>query len=877
MRLLYRLGRRFRSLVRRNRLEAELNEELRFHVEREVDQNIDAGIAPRDARLAALLELSGIEQIKEECRDMRRTQWLETLLQDVRFAARTFLRRPGFTFCVLIILAFGVGSSTTIFSVVNGVLLTALPYRAPQNLVRIFGTWEHGSQEGISPPDFVDYRQRNTSFESVAGASNFTPLLNLKAIGDPEQVRSRNITAGFFSTLGIQALLGREFFPADETWKAPPVAMLSYELWQRQYGGNPAMLGTSLRINGMPYTIVGILPPFFNFLGATDIFTPLQFNPVPGMRSVRTLVMIGRLKHGSDMKRAQSELDLIARRLQKEHAEFDRGWWARGVSLSDEVVKDVRLGLVMLLAAIGLVILLVSASVASLMLSHAASRQAEISVRIALGASRSRIMRQLITESLLLALVGGMIGCGVGYCGVQLIKRFGPTSIPRLADASVDMRALAFTLAVSLIVGLAFGLEPALRAGRLDVGKALRAGGRTLTKRIGLRDVLVVSQVTISVVLLIGAGLLIRSLIRLENVNPGFQATNIITTRIALPGSKYSDGMGTKVTAFWHEAVRRIETIPGVESAAVTSELPLSGLNNPTPRMATTAESKSQLLYLRSVSADYWKVMRIPLRAGRLLSQDDRKSAPRVVVINQQFRKDMFGDRDPIGQRLTFDFQERFEKEDYQAVIVGVAGDVRHTSLASPPFREAYIPLDQSPLFNYDLVVRTKTSPNSIAPGLRKVIWSLDRDESVGTLRTVDEVVDLGLTQPKFRGYLLCGFAGIAMILSAAGLYGLLNFLVSQRNREIGIRIAVGASPADIFGLVLRKRARLTLAGLLAGLLAAFGVTRLLATLLYGIGFTDPLTFLGGAAVLLLVALLACYFPARRAMRLDPIEVLRSE
>jgi predicted permease len=877
MRLLYRLGRRFRSLFRRGRLEAELSEELRFHVEREADEKVAAGIAPQDARLAALRELGGIEQIKEECRDMRRTQWLETVLLDARFAARTFLRRPGFTFCVLIILAFGVGSSTTIFSIVNGVLLTALPYRAPQNLVRIFGTWEHGSQEGISPPDFLDYRQRNTSFEGVAGASNFTPLLNLKAVGDPEQVRSRNITAGFFATLGIQPLLGREFFPGDEAWKGPTVAILSYGLWQRLYGGNPSVIGGSLRINGVPYTIVGILPSFFNFLGATDIFTPIQSSPVPGMRSVRTLVMIGRLKRDSDLKRAQSELDLIARRLQEEHSQFDRGWSARVASLSDEVVKDVRLGLLMLLGAIGLVILLVSASIASLMLSHAVSRQAEISVRVALGASRSRVMRQLITESLLLAVAGGIIGCGVGYCGVQLIRRFGPASIPRLADASVDMRAFAFTLAVSVVVGLAFGFEPALRAGRLDIGETLKAGGRTLTKRIGLRDVLVVSQVTISVVLLIGAGLLIRSLIRLENVNPGFQATNVVSTRIALAGSKYSDGTGTKVTSFWHEAVRRIEAIPGVESAAVTSELPLSGLNNPTPRIATTTERKSQLLYLRSVSPNYWKVMRIPLRAGRLLSPDDRKSAPRVVVINEQFRKDVFGDLDPIGQKLTFDFQERFETENYEAVVVGVAGDVRHTSLASPPFREAYIPLDQSPLFNYDLVVRMKGSPRSIALGLRKTIWSLDRDESVGALRTVDEIVDLGLTQPKFRGYVLAGFAGMAMILSAVGLYGLLNFLVSQRNREIGVRIAVGASPADILCLVLRKGVGLTMAGLLVGLLVAFGVNRLLAALLYGIGFADPLTFMGGAAILLLVALLACYWPARRAMHLDPVKVLRSE
>jgi predicted permease len=442
---------------------------------------------------------------------------------------------------------------------------------------------------------------------------------------------------------------------------------------------------------------------------------------------------------------------------------------------------------------------------------------------------------------------------------------------------SIDARVLAFTLGVSVIVGLAFGLEPALRAGRLDIGEALKAGGRTVTKRLGLRDVLVVSEVAVSVVLLIGAGLLVRSLIRLAKVNPGFQASNILTTRIALPGSKYGDGTGTKVTAFWREAIRRVESIPGVENAAVTSELPLSGLNNPTPRMATTPAGKSHLLYLRSVSPGYWKAMRIPLRTGRFLSHDDRKTTPRVVVINEQFRKDVFGDSDPIGQRLTFDFQERLETENYQAVIVGVAGDVRHTSLASAPFREAYIPLEQSPLFNYDLVVRTVVSPKSIAANLRQAIWSLDRDEPVGTLRTLEEIVDLGLTQPKFRGYVLGGFAGMALILSAAGLYGLLSFLVSQRNREIGVRVALGASPLDILRLVLGKGIGLTAAGLGIGVLMAFALARLMSTLVYGIALGDPLTFVAGAGLLLLVAFLASYFPARRAMNLNPVDVLRSE
>ncbi len=877
MRLFSRIRNRIRSLVRKEVLDRELDEELHFHYDRQIEENIIAGMTPGEARRTALRELGGIAQIKEECRDARRTQWLEAFFQDARFGARTFRKQPVFTLCVLAILVFGVGSTTAIFSIVNGVLLKPLPYRAPENLVRIYGTWEHGSREGISPPDFADYRERNTAFESVAGASNSTPLMNLKAAGDPEQVRGRNVTAGFFSTLGIRPLLGREFRQEDEKWKGPAVAILSYGLWQRQYRGDPSIVGGPLAINGMSYTVVGVLPPFFNFLGATDIFTPVQYNPTPGMRSAHILIMIGRLKPGSDLRRAQIELDLTGRRLQETYPQFDHGWSSTAAPLADEVVRDAKSGLVMLLAAIGLVILLTSASLASMMLSHTASRQGEMAVRIALGASRARVVRQLMTESLLLAFIGGATGCAAGYWGVELIKRFGPANVPRLADVSMDARVLIFALGVSVLTALIFSLEPALRAGRAQIGEGLKAAVRTVTKQFGLRDVLIVAEVAVSVTLLIGAGLLVRSLIHLENVNPGFQSANILTTRIALPGSKYGDGTGAKVTKFWREAILHVEAIPGVERAAVTSELPLSGLNNPTPRMATTPGGKSHFLYLRSVSPGYWTVMRIPLLAGRFLSPDDTRATPRVVVINDQFRKNVFGDRDPIGQRLTFDFQERQETENYQAVVVGVTGDVRHTSLASPPFREAYIPLDQSPLFNYDLVVRTAIRPKSITGDVKKAIWFLDRDESAGTLRTVDEVVDLGLIQPKFRGYVLGGFAGMAVILSGTGLYGLLAFLVSERGREIGVRMSLGALPADILRMVMGKAVWLTLTGISTGVFMAFGFARLMSTLVYGIALVDPVTFIAGPAILVLVSILASYVPARRAMSLNPVDVLRSE
>jgi predicted permease len=430
MRRLYALVHHLRCLFRRSHVDDELDDELRFHIERQIEHNVSAGMSAVDARLAALRELGGLDQIKESCRDMHRIHWIESLAQDVRFGYRTFKRRPAFTLSALTIFAFGVGSSTAMFSVVNGVLLTPLPYRAPQRLIRVFGTWEHGSREGISPPDFADYRQRNTVFESVAAAGNSTPLLNLKAAGDPEQIPSRAVTSGFFATLGITPLLGREFRSDEEAWKGPRVAILSYALWQRQCGADPSIVGGALTINAVPYTVVGVLPPFFNFLGPAEVFTPMQANPVPEMRGIRTLIMVGRLKDGVDVRQARDELDRISRGPQQEQSTFDRGWSATAAPLTEEVVKDVRPALVLLMAAVGFVVLLVSAKVASLMLSHAASRRTEMSIRLALGASRGRIVRQLMTESLMLAFTGGVLGCAIGSWDVQLIKRFRPADDP---------------------------------------------------------------------------------------------------------------------------------------------------------------------------------------------------------------------------------------------------------------------------------------------------------------------------------------------------------------------------------------------------------------------------------------------------------------
>jgi putative ABC transport system permease protein len=776
---------------------------------------------------------------------------------------------------VLLILTIGIGSSAAIFSVIDHVLLTPLPYRDPQRLVRIFGVWEHGSREGVSSPDFDDYRHRSQLVETVAAAGNTTPLVNLKATGEPEQISSRNITAGFFSTLGVVPVLGREFLREEEAWQGARVAILSFGLWQRQFGGDTSVVGRSFSINGSPYTVVGVLPRVFDFLGSVDLYTPLQSNPVPEIRGIRTLSMIGRLKNSVDLHQAQSEFGAIARSLEAENSRFDRGWSVSLAPLDTEVVKDVKLALLMLLGAVALLLVLVSANVASLVLSRSAARRAEISLRLSLGASHARIVRQLLTETSILALAGGAGGCIFAWWLVGLIKRGGPPTIPRLAEVAVDGRVLLFAVAVSILVGIVCGLEPAFRARRHVVGSI--AGTRTFSERAGIRDGLVVMEVAISMILLIASGLLIQSLWHLEQMNPGFRSQDVVATRLAVPTAKYRDATGQKLTAFWDETVRRVEGVPGVAAAALTSELPLGGLNNPSARLATTTEGNSYLLNLRSVSPRYAAVMRIPLLAGRFFSSDDQLQSPRVAVISSEFQKDVFGDLNPIGQWLMFNFQNRQETENYRARIVGVVGGVRHVSLGLSPFREVYLPVAQSPLSNYDLVVRTRTGLSIASGEIRRTLRELDSDEAIGGIRTLDEVVSGGLAQPRFRGYVLGMFASFALLLTAAGLYGLLSFQVTLRFREIGIRVAIGATPSTIFVMILARGMRLVASGVALGLVGALLVVQLLSSFVFDVRPTDPTTFGGAILVLAVVALAAEYVPARRAMRLDPIDALRHE
>lgn len=875
MRMIRSLIRRLALLLRRRQADRELADELHDHLARALEHNIAGGMTPEMARRAATLQLGGVEAVKDETRDADRVQWLHSMSQDVRFALRTLARRPVFTVGVLAILGVGLGATTAIFSVVNGVLLTPLPYRAPDRLVRVFGTWEHGSREGVSPPDFTDVRRSNTSFESVGGIANSTPLVSLQGAGGPEQIATRAVTAGFFATLGITPIIGREFRIDEEAFTGPRVAMLSHSMWKDQLHGAD-VVDHAVSINGLPYTVVGILPPFFNFVGAGDVFTPVRSTPVPLARGVRNLIVVGRLKPGIDIRQAQSEMDVLATRLERDNGEIDKGWAVRLAPLTDDVLRDVRSALLMLLAVVGLVVLLMSANIASLVLSQASSRGNEMAVRMSLGASTARVMQQLITESLLLALAGGAVGCALAAGGIQLIKRFGPSTIPRLPAIGVDGQVLAFVFIAATTMGLLFGLEPAWRASRHDLADLVH-GTRSATRRTRIRDVLVLVEVAVSVILLVGSGLLIRSILNLERVDPGFESHGVLTARLAVPGGKFADPTGDKLSAFWRDFVGRLATLPSVTGAAITSELPLGGLNNPSPRTATTGEGKPYLTFLRSVSPSYAGVMRIPIRSGRFLSANDLRTTQRVVVINDQFEKEVFGGRNPIGQTLTFNFRERRDTVDYQAVVVGVIGSVRHVNLATPPFREAFLSFEQSPLNAYSIVLRSSADPAALAAPLRSLVSSVDAEQSIGQIKTLPALVDLGLAQPKFRGYVLISFACFALILAAVGLYGLLSLMVAQRTREIGIRSALGASSSEIAGLVFSTGMRPTVVGVVVGTVASAALARLFTTLVFGVSVWDVVTFTTAPFVLIVVAVLASCMPAHRATRIDPAIALRAD
>ena len=807
---------------------------------------------------------------------------MNSIIKDLRFALRGLVKHPAFTAIAVVTLALGIGGSTSIFTVVDAALLRGLPYKSPDRLYHI---WENTPakefpKREFSYPDYQDYQQNNV-FEGLAAYTGGGAILS--GYGDPESLNSPRVSANFFSVLGVDPRLGRTFQTGEDTQGGPKVTILTYGFWQRRFGGDPGIVGRALTLNGDSYTVVGVLPASFQFaLRPADLFVPYQ--PTQNQLTRRYMHgtnLIGRLKSDKSVSDAQAELSLIASRIEKQFNDSHAGTTVRVVPLQEEVVGSVRPILLVLLAAVGFVLLIACANVASLLLTRALSRQKEVAIRSALGASRWRVIRQLLTESLLLSLVGGAAGLVIAYWGVPALVAVLPQSqlnaMPFLKALNLNGGILAFSFALSLLTGLIFGLAPALQSSKLDLNEALKEGGRQTSIGAGhrLRSAMVVTEIALAVVLLVGAGLMMKSLFRLLQTNVGFKTENVLTMTVILPPSKYNDT--NKQINFNNQLRERVQSLPGVSGAGTVNILPVNSGNttrffvdgDPIPAPGQEIEAN-----IRTVSDDYFKALGVPLLAGRTFDARDTNDGQSVVIIGKTVADRVFAGRDPIGRKLRY--------SSIQAdgdLVVGVVGDVKITGLDEALRPVLYYPFRQSSSTFANLVARTDSDPNALAGAIRNEIRNLEPDAAILNVRTMDDMIAQtpASFMRRFPALLISIFAGVALLLASIGIYGVVSYSVSQQTHYIGVRMALGASPSDILKMVLKQGLLLALLGVGIGVLAALGLMRLLSTLLYQVSTNDVATFATVTGALFVVALLACYLPARRATKVDPLVALRYE
>ena len=807
---------------------------------------------------------------------------MDSIIKDLRFAVRGLLKRPGFVAVAVITLALGIGGSTSIFTVVDAALLRGLPYKQPD---RLYHLWEKTPQEQFSKrefsyPDYQDYQQNNV-FEGLAAYTGGRVLLS--GVGDPEFVGGPRVSANFFSVLGVDPIIGRTFQTGEDQPGGPKVAVLNYGLWQRRFGGDPNVIGRALTINGASYTVVGVLPQSFQFaLRPNDLWIPYQ--PTQNQLTRRPLHgtnLIGRLKPGVDAAQAQSELNVIAARIEKEYSESHAGTTMRLVPLHEEVIGKVRPILLVLLAGVGFVLLIACANVASLLLTRSLGRQKEVAIRSALGASRWRVVRQLLTESLVLSLLGGAAGLIVAYWSVPALVSALPQNqliaMPFLKTLGLDTRILLFSFGLSLFTGVVFGLAPSLQSSRLDLNEVLKEGGRTMAAGAShrLRSAMVVTEIALAVVLLVGAGLMMKSLLRLLQTNVGFQTDNLMTMTVVLPAAKFTEA--NQIINVQQQLQDRLQSLPGVSSAGTIDILPLNGGNTsrffvdgePAPPPGQETEAN-----VRVVSDTYFKTLGVPLLSGRMFDERDGPDKPGVVIIGKTLADRLFAGRDPVGRKLRYSASQGTPD-----LIVGVVGDVKTTGLDESVRPVLYYPFRQSaaPIANF--VLRTDVDPNALATSIRKEVRDLEPNAAILNLNSMDQMIAQtpASFMRRFPALLISIFALVALLLASIGIYGVVSYSVSQLTHYIGVRMALGANSSDILRMVLKEGLLLAIAGVGIGIAAAFGLMRLLRTLLFEVSTSDAMTFTLVAGALFVVALLACYLPARRATKVDPLVALRYE
>jgi putative ABC transport system permease protein len=804
---------------------------------------------------------------------------MNTLLQDIRFGVRMLLKQKGFTAVALLTLALGIGANTAIFSLVNGVLLRPLAFPDANRIVYFEG--QNPSQgitdSNVSFLDFIDWSQQTDLFASTAAF--YSASSNLGADGaEPERVPRAGVTNSFFNVIGVQPFLGRVFRPEEDQPNTQTVVIISHGLWKRRFGSDPAIIGKQVQINARPSTVVGVMPPGFDFPYESQVWVTSGVELSEEPRENRSWSVVARMQPGVDLKQAQSRVSAINAQLAKQFPETNKGWDAKLSILHELLVRQVKPSLLALLGAVGAVLLIACANVANLLLARGAARQKEVAIRAAMGASRARVVRQMLTESLLLSAIGGIAGLLLSIWLTDALISMLPEGAPRIDQVHIDYRVLAFALGLSALTGIVFGLAPMLQASKLDVSSSLKEGGRTGEghRRTSARSLLLIGEVALSLVLLVGAGLLIRSFVRLQEVRPGFNPHNVLMACLALPGAKYKEEQRPE---FFRQLVERLETLPGVQAAGGGVNLPLYASNYAIGRgfipegRPLTVDEAFDASY-STVTGNYFRALQIPLLAGRLFEVRDNADAPKVAVVNESLAKRHFGSpAAAIGKRLQIWRDEKFPRE-----IVGVVGDTKSGLLEAENGAQIYIPHAQEASWNFmGLVIRTAGDPAAFANTLRREVQAIDKDQPVYNVRTFDDIVMNSLGTRRISMQLFTVFACAALLLAAVGIYGVMAYSVTQRTQEIGIRMALGAQKGDVLRMIVRQGMTLIIIGVGVGIVGAFALTKAIASLLFGVTAADPVTFATVALVLAFVALLACYLPARKAARLDPMKALARE
>ncbi len=808
---------------------------------------------------------------------------MRILWQDLKYGVRMLLKNKGFTIVAVLALALGIGANTAIFSVVNAVLLRALPFPQPERLVSVNATnIKKGDAElsGASPADFLDWKAQSNSFEGLAAYSGGG--VSLSGDEGPEQFAGARVSDDFFNVFGVKPLLGRTILPEENVLRANRVIVLSHRLWQRRFGGDPSIVGKALMLGGKSTTVVGIMPPDFKQPSYAEVWTPLFMDSGElKSRDSRYFNVTARLKPNVTLKQAEAELNVIASRLEAQNPETNKGWGVHLMSLHEKGVTQIRHALLILLGAVGFVLLIACANVANLLLARATARHKEVAIRTALGATRGRIVRQLLIESILLALIGGGFGLLLALWGVDAITGLMPQDwrFPRIEDTRIDATVLAFTFGVSLLTGLLFGLLPALKASRLNVYESLKEESRSASAGLHvqrMRGLLVVSEIALTLLLLVGAGLLIKSLLRLQHVDPGFNSQNLLTLHLSPPLTKkyLQDDARAQL---YKQTVEQIAALPGVEGVATNSGPPLAsfGLKFPFEVEGRTDNTGDKLdAFYSSINSGYFRTLGIPLVAGRDFNEQDNKEGAPVVIINETMARRFFPSGDAVGKRIKI---KHYMDDIISHEIVGVARDAKQMTLSDPVGSEMFVSDQQYPWLSTVLVVHTKTDAASMLPAIKRAFANVDKNQPLTDAKTMGQLMAESVAQPRFYTLLLGLFAAVALALAGVGIYGVMSYTVAQRTHEIGIRIALGAQGRDVLKLVVGQGMALTLVGVAVGLIGAFIVTRVMSSLLYGVTATDPVTFAGVSLLLVAVALFACLIPARRATKVDPMIALRHE